>query len=254
MHPFLEDEANRNRSRVGQWRSLDGFHWKWHRYTCSLCREYSRRSKNLLLAKLYGWMCHVGLSFQAFQTGASGSFSENCGQIYSRVNPPEVQAMFPNLGKLAAVGLLLLMSTVNCERGVFALSRTKTNLHNRLSLQVESNNHNCWGPPHPPNFHTKKHTSMMSGLDGGITEWMSLFKLFWFQASVCMAVICARVCLCVCQVLCSCTLLWILQLISWLACSQPLLSQSFNLQKFQGVQKSGLSQAINLMQPSLVWW
>lgn len=48
----------------------------------------------------------------------------------------EIQAMFPNLSKLAAIGLLLPMSTVDCERGFSALSRIKTNLRNRLSSRI----------------------------------------------------------------------------------------------------------------------
>ena len=48
----------------------------------------------------------------------------------------EIQAMFPNLSKLAAIGLLLPMSTLDCERGFSALSRIKTNLCNRLSSRI----------------------------------------------------------------------------------------------------------------------
>ena len=40
--------------------------------------------------------------------------------------------MFPNLAKLAAIGLLLPMSTADCERGFSTLSRVKTDLRNRL--------------------------------------------------------------------------------------------------------------------------
>ena len=40
--------------------------------------------------------------------------------------------MFPNLAKLAAIGLLLPLSTVDCKRGFSTLSRVKTNLRNRL--------------------------------------------------------------------------------------------------------------------------
>ena len=39
-----------------------------------------------------------------------------------------LQAMFPNLAKIAAIGLLLPMSTADCERGFSALQRIKTNL------------------------------------------------------------------------------------------------------------------------------
>ena len=40
------------------------------------------------------------------------------------------------LCKLAAIGLLLPMSTVDCERGFSALSRIKTDIRNRLSSKV----------------------------------------------------------------------------------------------------------------------
>ena len=40
--------------------------------------------------------------------------------------------MFPNLAKLAAIGLVLPLSTVDCERGFSTLSRVKTDLRNRL--------------------------------------------------------------------------------------------------------------------------
>ena len=48
----------------------------------------------------------------------------------------EIQAIFPNLSKLAAIGLLMPMSTVDCERGFSALSRIKTDLRNRLSSRI----------------------------------------------------------------------------------------------------------------------
>ena len=44
--------------------------------------------------------------------------------------------MFPNLFKLAAIGLLLPMSTVDCERGFSTLSRVKTDLRNRPSNRI----------------------------------------------------------------------------------------------------------------------
>ena len=61
----------------------------------------------------------------------------------------ELMCMFPNITKLAAIGLLMPMSTADCERGFSALSRIKTDLRNRLS----SNTLNCLmtiaveGPP-----------------------------------------------------------------------------------------------------------
>ena len=45
----------------------------------------------------------------------------------------ELGLMFPNLTKLAAIGLLLPMSSVDCERGFSTLSRVKTDLRNRLA-------------------------------------------------------------------------------------------------------------------------
>ena len=44
--------------------------------------------------------------------------------------------MFPNLAKLAAIGLVIPMSTADCEGGFSALGRIKTHLRNRLSSKV----------------------------------------------------------------------------------------------------------------------
>ena len=44
--------------------------------------------------------------------------------------------MFPNLAKLAAIGLVIPMSTADCERGFSALGRIKTDLRNELSSKV----------------------------------------------------------------------------------------------------------------------
>ena len=52
------------------------------------------------------------------------------------VKSEELKLMFPNVAKLAAIGILLPMSTVDCERKIFALTRVKTNLHNRLSAKT----------------------------------------------------------------------------------------------------------------------
>ena len=52
------------------------------------------------------------------------------------IKPPEYNVMFPNLFKLAAIGLLLPMSTVDCERGFSTLSCVKTDLRNRLSNRI----------------------------------------------------------------------------------------------------------------------
>ena len=49
--------------------------------------------------------------------------------------------MFPNLSKLAAIGLLLPMSTVDCERGFSTLSRFKTDLRNCLSNRILNHLH-----------------------------------------------------------------------------------------------------------------
>ena len=44
----------------------------------------------------------------------------------------ELKLMFPNLTKLVAIGLLLPMSSVDCERGFSTLSRVKTDLRNLI--------------------------------------------------------------------------------------------------------------------------
>ena len=44
--------------------------------------------------------------------------------------------MFPNHAKLAAIGLIVPMSTADCERGFSALGRIKTDLRNRLCSKV----------------------------------------------------------------------------------------------------------------------
>ena len=51
----------------------------------------------------------------------------------------EVACMFPSLSQLASIGLLLPMSTVDCERGFSALSRVKTDLRNRLCSKTLNN-------------------------------------------------------------------------------------------------------------------
>ena len=54
-------------------------------------------------------------------------------QLMSHVlKTEELCRMFPNLAKLAAIGLLLPLSTVDCERGFSTLSRVKTDLRNKL--------------------------------------------------------------------------------------------------------------------------
>ena len=54
-------------------------------------------------------------------------------QLMSHVlKTEELCRMFPNLAKLAAIGLLLLLSIVDCERGFSTLSCVKTDHRNRL--------------------------------------------------------------------------------------------------------------------------
>ena len=88
--------------------------------------------------------------------------------------------MFPNLTKLAAIGLVLPMSTVDCERGFSVLSRIKTDLRNRISSRILNDlMTKLLRAPHQVNFHTNK--LVISGWVGGIAEWMFLFKFFLFQ-------------------------------------------------------------------------
>ena len=47
-----------------------------------------------------------------------------------------LQVMFPNLARVAAIGLLLPMSTADCERGFSTLQRVKTDLRNLLSNRI----------------------------------------------------------------------------------------------------------------------
>ena len=54
------------------------------------------------------------------------------------VDNSTLQAMFPNLSQIAAIGLLLPMSTADCERGFSALQRIKTDLRNRLSSKTRN--------------------------------------------------------------------------------------------------------------------
>ena len=44
--------------------------------------------------------------------------------------------IFPNLGKLRAIALVIPMSTADCERGFSSLNRIKTDLQNRLSYKI----------------------------------------------------------------------------------------------------------------------
>ena len=48
----------------------------------------------------------------------------------------QLKDMFPNLAKLAAIGLIIPMSTADCERGFSTLGRIKTDLRNRLSYKI----------------------------------------------------------------------------------------------------------------------
>lgn len=47
-----------------------------------------------------------------------------------------LQAMFPKLARVAMIGLLLPMSTADCERGFSSLQRVKTDLRNGLSNRI----------------------------------------------------------------------------------------------------------------------
>ena len=51
-------------------------------------------------------------------------------------NNSQLLDMFRNLGKLCAIGLVIPMSTADCERGFSALNRIKTELRNRLSCKI----------------------------------------------------------------------------------------------------------------------
>ena len=52
------------------------------------------------------------------------------------ISNPQLKNMFPNLAKVAAIGLVVPMSTADCERVFSTLSRIKTDLRNRLSCKV----------------------------------------------------------------------------------------------------------------------
>ena len=53
-----------------------------------------------------------------------------CQLMSHLLNVKELSIVFPNLTKPAAIGLLLPVSTVNCERGFSSLTHVKTDLHN----------------------------------------------------------------------------------------------------------------------------
>ena len=48
----------------------------------------------------------------------------------------QLRDMFPNLSKLAAIGIIIPMSTADCERGFSTLGRVKNDLRNRLSCKI----------------------------------------------------------------------------------------------------------------------
>ena len=52
------------------------------------------------------------------------------------IEKDELKAMFPNLWKLACIGLVLPMSTADCERGFSSLARIKSDLRSRLSSKI----------------------------------------------------------------------------------------------------------------------
>ena len=49
------------------------------------------------------------------------------------IKTSQLGLMFPNLTKLAAIGLLLPVSSVDCERGFSTLSLVKSDFRNRLA-------------------------------------------------------------------------------------------------------------------------
>ena len=59
-----------------------------------------------------------------------------CDLMTHVIKTPEFSTMFPNLAKLAAIELLLPVTTVDCERGFSTLLRVKTKLRNRLSNKI----------------------------------------------------------------------------------------------------------------------
>ena len=92
----------------------------------------------------------------------------------------EIQGMFSNLTKLAAISLVLPMSTVDYERGFSALSRIKTDLHNRLSSRI-LNDLITITVEGPPPSEVPFEQACESGRVGGIAEWMFLFTFLLFQ-------------------------------------------------------------------------
>ena len=58
------------------------------------------------------------------------------GMMIALVDNSTLQAMFPHLSQIAAIGLLLPMYTADCEQGFSALQMIKTDLRNRLSSKI----------------------------------------------------------------------------------------------------------------------
>ena len=52
------------------------------------------------------------------------------------ISKSALQVMFPNMAKVATIGLLLPMSTADCERGFSTLQQIKTDLCSRLSNRI----------------------------------------------------------------------------------------------------------------------
>ena len=52
------------------------------------------------------------------------------------VEKTDLADLFPNLFRIALIGLLIPTSTADCERGFSALKRIKTPLRNRLSNPI----------------------------------------------------------------------------------------------------------------------
>ena len=91
---------------------------------CGLCRDLALEMQHL---------CGLGSDGAAVMLGIRGGVSKllkdpglkqlTMRQLMSHViKTPEFNVMFPNLMKLATIGLLLPMSTVDCERGFSTLS------------------------------------------------------------------------------------------------------------------------------------
>ena len=76
----------------------------------------------------------------------------------------QLQDMFPNLSKLAEVGLIIPMSTTDCERGISTLGRIKNDLRNRLSCKLlDPLLHIAIEGPEPDDFNYERACAIWSG-------------------------------------------------------------------------------------------